>query len=327
MAVTKATYTANATWTAANLAALFESAFIAAGYMTAWYDSFTSSGEHRVLEIVYNSGKTYGKAYYWFTFSTTGIGLAVCSAWNATTHVPTGTQYLDYLSTTAGSNPNLVTGLSTGTNFTLTRYTSGTASSHSWFVYAQGSTTRVFTISPPSHAPAAWIDLDKNLFHSFVTAAATTSAFTGNVNFTSWQTLRRSYAVGSSLNGSTSTGNNLTVAGFSGCGRGSASQANNMGFTSTAFSNIYLPVGLNAANSAYTSNYSPIFTGLPYSFYIASSPMPNDFGVYFHYANNTMARGDKIIVAAGSEEWEILSVANNATQTTGASACFLARVV
>lgn len=326
MAVTKATYTANATWTAANLAALFESAFIAAGYMTAWYDSFTSSGEHRVLEIVYNSGKTYGKAYYWFTFTTSGISLGICSGWNATTHAPTGTQYLDYFSTSAGNNLTFAGGLSTGTNFTLTRYTSGAAGTHSWFVYAQGTNTRAFTISPPSHAPSAWIDLDKTLFHSFVTVQTVTSSATGNVNFTSWQTLRRSYALGSTLNGHTTIGSNITVAGFGGSGRGTG-QSPNLQYSSANFPTIYLPIGTTAVNPAYTSNYSPIFTGLPYNFYIASSPMPSDFGVYFHFANNTMARGDKIIVSAGSEEWEILSVANNATQTTGASACFLARVV
>ena len=42
MAVTKQTYTAAATWTAAQLATLFENAFINAGLMTAWYDSFLS---------------------------------------------------------------------------------------------------------------------------------------------------------------------------------------------------------------------------------------------------------------------------------------------
>lgn len=126
------------------------------------------------------------------------------------------------------------------------------------------------------------------------------------------------------MNGSMSTGSGVTCAGYSVVGRGSGTDNR---YIAGNYANIYLPVGVSAANPAYTSNYSPIFTGLPYNFYIASSPMPNDFGVYFHYANNTMARGDKIIVSAGSEEWEILSVANNGTQTTGASACFLARVV
>ena len=101
MACTKQTYTATATWTASDLAQLFEDAFIDAGLMTAWYDSFLSSSvENRVLEVVYDGTKTYGKTYYWFMFTTTGVYLHVATGWDAPNNVPSGTQYLDYFSTT-----------------------------------------------------------------------------------------------------------------------------------------------------------------------------------------------------------------------------------
>ena len=84
MACTKETYTAAATWTPAQLAQLFEDAFIDAGLMTAWYDSFADSGiENRVLEITYDGTKTFGKTYYWFMFSTSGVYLHVATGWSA----------------------------------------------------------------------------------------------------------------------------------------------------------------------------------------------------------------------------------------------------
>ncbi len=54
MTVTKQTYTANATWTAVQLADMFRSAFIDAGLMADWYDSFLGSTyENRILRIHY----------------------------------------------------------------------------------------------------------------------------------------------------------------------------------------------------------------------------------------------------------------------------------
>jgi hypothetical protein len=73
MAVTKQTYTASATWTASGLASIFRSAFIDAGLMTEWHDSFLNTIENRVLEITYNGSKTYGKTYHWFQFTTSGV--------------------------------------------------------------------------------------------------------------------------------------------------------------------------------------------------------------------------------------------------------------
>jgi len=96
MAVTVNTQTVSATWTAANLRTGFENLFIANGEMTAWYDSFTVSGrEYGVLEKTYDAG-TYGKTYYVFKFTTTEIYCMICGGWNAVSHVPTGTNGVDY---------------------------------------------------------------------------------------------------------------------------------------------------------------------------------------------------------------------------------------
>lgn len=89
---------------------------------------------------------------------------------------------------------------------------------------------------------------------------------------------------------------------------------------------IVLPIGFNNVNPAYTANYNPVFYSLPYCPYVESS-LPADFGISFHYVNNTMNRGDKLIVTAGVEEWEILDRSNSGNINTGASSLFLARVV
>ena len=51
MAVTVEDYSATATWTASGLADIFRDAFIDAGLMTVWYDSFLNTVENRVLEV------------------------------------------------------------------------------------------------------------------------------------------------------------------------------------------------------------------------------------------------------------------------------------
>jgi hypothetical protein len=88
-----------------------------------------------------------------------------------------------------------------------------------------------------------------------------------------------------------------------------------------------LPVAYNNTNPAYSTNQVPVFTGVNYNQYLSES-MPADFGISFHYANNTMAVSDKLIVTASTEEWQMLAVTNNPnTVLVSASPMFLARVV
>lgn len=336
MAVTVEAYTATATWTAAQLATLFENAFIDAGLMTAWYDSFLNTVENRILEVQYDGTKTYGKAYYWFQFTTGGVFLHVATGWNATTHVPTGTQYLDYFSTTTNATTNHATlvSLTSTTTATLTRYTSGVNSSFSWFIIRNGTTSYNFHIPSASVGKVSWLDLNKVLFHPVINAGTSTSGTYGIVDFFNACPLtRRSYLAQGSLRGST----NATEYGsatsayaknystrYLGYGNASAGGASNRG--STAVAGVVLPIGFNNANPAYTTDVIPVFTGLNYWAHLTDA-MPSDFGISFHYANNTMTAQDKLIVTSGTEEWEMLSVSNNGTITTGASPMLLARVV
>jgi hypothetical protein len=86
---------------------------------------------------------------------------------------------------------------------------------------------------------------------------------------------------------------------------------------------VMLPIGINLNNPAYSADSSPVMTGFPPTLYINES-MPADFGIASNYVGNTMAVLDTFTVTAGTEVWEILSVANS-SGSNGASPMFMAR--
>lgn len=328
MAVTKQTYTAAPTWTAAQLATIFQDAFVDAGLMTAWYDSFLSGTiENRILEITYDASKTYGKAYYWFMFSTTAIAVHFATGWNATTDVPTGTQYLDYYSTATNTQANhfsLRSGLVTTTSAVLVRYTD---SGYSWFSFRNDVAPTPFFIAPASTVVAPWINLNKVLFHHFIyalpTAAATGQSQT-TMGFRSVCYLRRSYHTQGTLRGRTAAAEfvrqheTLT---YIARPNNSTNSLNNEPTTNA----VIVPYGFNNTNPAYTTDYLPVINGYSYSSYITSN-MPADFGMFFPYGTTAYAFGDRIVVSAGVEEWEVYGFANN-NDAVNASALIVARVV
>jgi hypothetical protein len=342
MAVTKQTYTASATWTFPQFFNLFRSAFIDAGLMTEWYDSFLSgSVENRILEVTYDGTKTYGKTYYWFQYSSINSRwiVTLATGWNAVTHVPTGTQYLDFFSSSTSSEagPTIQSGMNTGLTVSIDRFTSQVDNTHSWFRVKNGSNYKVFSIARPEHTVASWIDLNKTFFHHFVELYPYTSILAGGITFFSRGNTRRSYGNGTALNGETNRRDLVyQQASYAIPGRASNNYTNNIGtlsspslgsnVNSSSFG-IILPNGLTAANPAYSTNYNPVYTGLPYSFYMTNSNLPSDIGIIAHYANNNLAPEDTFVVTAGVEEWEILQAANNSTAITGASVAFAVRVV
>ena len=338
MAVTKEVYTASATWTASQLATLFTDAFIDAGLMTDWYDSFVSSSiENRVLEITYDGAKTYGKAYYWFMFTTSGVFISVATGWNTTTNVPTGTARLDYFQTTTnttGNHTTLVTGLSTGTAVELVRYTSGSNSAYSWFTLRNGATPTPFFIAPAATSIAPWIDLNKVMFHHFIptklTVSTTGSAGRAAVEFLSAYQVGRSYTAGGALrlsfNDTSAFTTRTFTLGYVAMGNAQNSFSSNFAGEFDLLSRcVIAPYGFNNVNTAYTTDYQPVINGYSYSHYI-SSAMPTDFGVVFNYGTTAFSYGDRIIVTAAVEEWEIYGFANN-TALDAPSALIVSRVV
>jgi hypothetical protein len=353
MACTKQTYTATATWTASQLAGLFEDAFIDAGLMTGWYDSFLSGTiENRVLEVAYDGAKTYGKTYYWFMFATTGVWLHVATGWNDTGNVPTGTQYLDYFATTTNATTNhwQMFSASSANTVELMRYTSGVDADQSWFVVKSGVTQRCFTIVNDAMTVQPWMDLAKGFFAGFFhllptcTYSASTQARSGLIRFARGPALRRDLILGAGLNGATAvadykdysseivifsygafgntTGGGAIVAGANYRGHFGSVGGNASGYTGA----IILPSNFSGTNPAFTGNSNPVFHSMPFMPYITES-LPADFGLTFHYATNTFSQGDTFVATAGTEEWEVLDFAANASAVTGASPLFLARMV
>lgn len=322
MAVTKQVYTVSPTWTAAQLATAFESAFIDAGLMTAWYDSFSSgSVENRILEIDYGTG-TYEKTYYWFMFTTTGIFHGLATGWDAGTHVPTGTQYQDYFNTTTNATTDLQpmwTGnygsltLTTSTTFTLTRFSSGVTSGFSWFRAQHGSSFRNFHIPRPGAPIQSWIDLSKTLFHHFLVCHTTAESQGAAHRFYDTGMLRRSYVRGAGAWGTSNIFFNLTyfcLMRYDVVGNleSSGGLTNSLPTVNTNIPTTHLPFGNASVNPAYSSDYNPVFTGLPYSPYI-NEGFPSDFGIgQIHNSATTVAIGDQIIVTNGVEHWEYITI-------------------
>jgi hypothetical protein len=358
MVVTKETYTAPANWTTAEAADVLKDAFIDAGYMADWHDSFTISGSRiaRVLRIQYDSTKTYGTSFYIFYFDGGFVRHCLASGWDTATKVPTGTQFLDYFvlptnySTSDNSPSTSTSGIFSGSQTSdlfLDRYTSGDDTKQTWLVFRQGTNTSFpFSILHEDTVLQPWLDLDKGMIsgHSKIATAAANRA--GVVNFRMDALLLRVLLTGSILRGISAANSlvnnrafntlNHNIYSYFGCGSVSSNPSSNISgsffriantdgnsYLSSAFP---LPVGKNSANPAFLTDYIPICTDLPWSPWTPTR-LADDFAVYMHYASNTIAYGNKFIVQAGINEWETLSFANNAVINDGASATFLARVV
>lgn len=347
MTVTKQTYTATATWTAAQLADIYRSAFIDAGLMADWFDSFLSGSiENRILRVQYDASKAYGTTFYWFQFDTTGPVLQLATGWNSSTHVPTGTQYLDYVTTTTNSANGwrLLSGTSVSTA-ELVRYTSGVDANQSWFVFKNNNTRKAFTVTSASSSLQPWLDLDKGVYGGFYhTFHSTGSNRNYAVNgFRRGPGLRRDLVIGTALNGSTNSNDyNSNCANIMACLYGAVGNSSNnfisnasLGFAASIgfgsaderFSGaLILPCNFSGTNPAFTVNSNPVFHSMPFQAYTVN-PLPSDFGLTFHYATNSFSQGDTFVVSSGVEEWEVLDFAANASSVTGASPLFLARTV
>lgn len=346
MTVTKQTYTATATWTASQLADIFRSAFIDAGLMTEWHDSFLSdSVENRILRVQYDASKAYGTTFYWFMFTTSGAFLHVATGWSTATDQPTGTQYLDFFATTTNTATNhwrCFTGVSSST-VNLIRYTSQADATRSWFVVTNGTQRLTFTISHATSSPQSWLNLDQGFYSGFYHLGGNTGLASGILRIQRAPALRRDITIGPALNGSTSSGNyssnpaNIVVQSYIAPGHQSNNYSTNIGLAmdfladgggdiGDAPGSIILPVGFSSSNPAYTSNSNPVFHSMPFTPY-EINPLPADFGITFHYATNSFSLGDTFVVTSGVEEWEVLAFTSASSALTNSSPLFLARTV
>jgi hypothetical protein len=327
MAVTKATYTATATWTASTLAGIFRSAFIDAGLMTEWYDSFLNTVENRVLEVDYGTG-TYANTYYWFQFTTAGVFYAQAASWNAASDVPSGTQYLDYFATTTNATTNHVQllALSTATTVTLTRYTSG---NHTFFVLRSGATYYTFGIDHAGVSLQSWMDLSKGYHNGMVRANCLAHGTNnGGLAFLTPFRLRRAFLDGCVNLGGTAIGTNYTdelpVSGIGSVGAVSNQSTNTYVLATSFNAPLLVPFGSATANPAFSTDFNPVFTGIRHLSTVAAN-LPADFGYTASRTNNTNAIQDTLTVSAGVEVWEVIAFANGAGTSGQPSPLFLAR--
>jgi hypothetical protein len=182
MVVSKQAYTVSAPWLNFNLADQFRLAFIDAGLMDDWYDSFetgsgSTSGErnqHRVIRIIYDANKKYGTVFHWFTFAPNGrMDYAYTHQWDPVGHVPLGVFRKERLDQTYGVLTSIGSTGTTGTSrvfatqvlsttTTLTRYSSGVRQKFSMFLLKGGNNFQCFFLMPPDTRFQPYIDLDLN---------------------------------------------------------------------------------------------------------------------------------------------------------------------
>jgi hypothetical protein len=333
MAVTKQTYTAASTWTAAQLADIFRSAFIDAGLMTDWFDSFTNAGiENRVLRVINDGSKTYGTVFYWFMFTTAGGFVQTTLGWNAATDAPSGTQYLDYFSTATNVTTNhrqFFTAAST-TTATLTHYTSAVNTNCTWFVARNGANLVNFLIPYGTYNATGFVNQNITAFNGALFTEGFTNnhqSFLGFTNFAGHT--RRTYLGSTALRGNTTlseyitTGTDQVLMSYSAVGNVNNTTVNRFdGFTSVS---IILPTAHVNTNSALAANHTPVFTSVLASAYLPA--LPSDFGIAPYYASNVIAIQDTLVVTAASEEWEMIRVVNNASNVDAGRIMLLARTV
>jgi hypothetical protein len=350
MAVTTQAYTISPPWTSDDFAGILRTAFIDAGWMTDWYDTFTSSTvRNRIMEITYDNTKTYGKTYYWFMLDSGNLFFHICSGWNTTSHLPAGvggagSQYVDWLSTATPATNDTTYHLrfaaqNTAQSITIQRYTSGT---FTVLLFTNGTTT--YTMTLDKTAPSSdFVDLNKELWSSLMwpNCRRTINGATFSIQ-TFPPRLRRSffgkglrgetdYLQFGAFNGATSPWEvpsaNVVDSlflnhGYGAVGNASGTTANNNTFLRPI---ILLPIGFNNTNPAFNPDLIEAVTGLRISPYTTTT-LPSDFAVIPLYANNTTAIGDEVTVTS-TEKYQVVAVANNTTINTTASIVFGARTV
>jgi hypothetical protein len=335
MAVVELPRVATAPWSIGQVCDAMKQAFIDAGLMTDWFDSFTNGGyEHRVLEVTYNSGKTYGKTYYAFAMgadgaSGSGIWVSTSTGWNATTHYPrgagtaTGVEAVDWIQASGTLTPSTngfsLISLSTSISFSITSYTSG---GRAFFTLRTGTNWRTFTIDPAGTTFRSFYDLNLG-YHSGVYGISTRATCT--VEISSLYRLRRDLLLGSSMSpGAGARQTPFVVNSFAlpvnyPPGQGGSPDA---GFL--------LPGWTTDANPSAGSNLNPIFTGLRLTS-IHAADLPSDFGITAIKNSNILAIQDNATVTAGVEEYEILAFTNSGLGgsggTTTSNPAFLARTI
>lgn len=336
MAVVEIVRVAQAPWSLVQLADMVKAAFIDAGLMTDWYDSFVNDNrEHRILEVIYDSSKTYGRTYYHFLFGTTSgssnIYLFTTTGWDATTHYPrgagtsVGSSGLDWVQNSGNFNVLIAHSLlavNASISISITSYTSG---GRAFFTLRTGTQFATFTIDPPGTTLRSFCNFDIG-YHSGIYTINTSIR---SISVNSIYRLRRDFLLGGSLNGMAfqsldGAAYNQTVNRF-------ALPNTNYSRTTPNFGDpgFVLP-GWTTTSNPNASNFNPIFTGIRLTS-IHTADLPSDFGITSIKNSNQLAIQDTATVTPGVEEYRILAFSNQGDLGAGvvltSNPAFLARTV
>ena len=339
MAVTKSIHAVVAPWGVSQVADAFKDAFIAAGLMTDWHDSFTSGGyEHRILEVVYDATKTYGKCYYCFILDGVGVRVKTVTGWDTVNNMPkgptsAGDQRYDWPDDDSAANSvnssntwtTLLT-LSNSINCSVTRYTSG---GRTFFILRSATNWVTFTIDPPSTTFRSWYsDALIGGYHSGIWGVRTNDTHAKATAFSTYNRTSRALFGGGGADVAGSTTNSpMRMSGWGFQDMQTLGGTRRYGSFDENANN--LPQWYGATmNNGVLSDFLPVFNGIRPSV-IYAADLPNDFGVgaLRGAAANSVSIQDTMVVSAGVEEYEVLSFRNPGGTTGVVNPLFLARTV
>jgi hypothetical protein len=323
--VVKQTYTLAAPWTGLSFATQLGQAFIDAGLISgSWFDSFSSGGiENRVMALTYAAGKTYGKSYYWFKFDTAGVYVRMANGWNATTHVPTGVQYMDYLTTTTDTLANDFNiwyeyggSVVSTSDVKIVRYT---GVKQTWFRLEQGTKNVVISFIKPGSTLAPFANLDYGSLGGMLYVAGDRT---------------RIIIKGGPLPGVRTLfgANHLYQYAYFGYDY-FYNRADQWTWLQTIgrdrTSGLYLPydarINANSNPSTPSPSWCPVYHSLPLTTQVTDIADP-DFGLCWYVPNNSMVPGDTLTISVGAEVWEIMKVIGTGTAGSDPTSCWVARV-
>jgi hypothetical protein len=324
---TPVTVTLNPGYTASDFANAIRTSLMAAG-LPDWESTDTVGGiETRVLKIIYDPSKKYGTTFYWFMFSGADMYYNIATGWDTSAKVPTGTQWLDYINTLKSTTVNHMRFAvqNSSQTLTITRMTSGVRANFSLFFIKNGTTEWNFALDPT--APRAdMVDLDRVCYSSLMFARTRTGSNTGLVNFQLYPVILRRHHLGSGHRAQTTASNyGISAAGACPWEIGTGANQRNPGFiyawpgnASNDSSNqnfsapptVVTPVGHNANNPEYTTNYRPRFWSVRFNAY-TDATLPSDFIILGTYDTITLQNAGSTTVDGIT--YLIISVANGAT--------------
>jgi len=344
MAITPSTYSITGEdlpYTAAGLADLVRDAFIAAGWMTAWHDSFLSgSVENRILKVTHKAGVACGITYYWFQFTGANMFYALATGWNVSTHVPTGSTWLDFISTTTNATTNHMrfASLNAAQSITIKAYKDETTGLCVLLV-VNGS-TRFNIVLDNAEPNSSFIDLSKKHYAGLYWFRTRISGNVGYAGVQSYPFRLRKTLRGEGLRANTDP----SVFGVSntasepwepysqgllsgyvyGAPGNNTNDSNNFNFGTGAV--IPLDINFPENNTLYSTTDSPPFVSARLLGLMGTAPSA-EFAIIASYTQNSLTVGSRMVISIGVEEYEVITVTNSANLGTAPTMIIAARVV